>query len=309
MPATRRAAGAVRSAARQVVRASRSVIAAARRTSARFEATPIRRFARAPDLSSPCHVGSAVAWRVLEVRGQRRHLDVELVLQRVRFRDHLPEEPLRSEVVGAVHDQDRGSSASMREPCASIHPCNRSSNPFASSGRTAPLPYPVGQVLRPHRASVRARPPERRAIDRAGHAAPDDRVVEAELAQDLWHLRDVAEHVGQVARPHRAPEACGAVEAELQVPDDRLARDEELVHEDVPRPHGDAAAGGEAAETAPRLRDGPRGSRRPRPSARRAGSARTTGSASSRGRRSSSRSTSRSRKVWNGEYHSRSQCV
>src|SRR5258706_5520037 len=30
---------------------------------------------------------------------------------------------------------------------------------------------------------------------------------------------------------------------------------------------------------------------------------------SSRGSRSSSRSTSRSRKVWNGEYHSRSQCV
>ena len=44
------------------------------------------------------------------------------------------------------------------------------------------------------------------------------------------------------------PNAGGALEAELEVADDRLAGDEELVHEDVPGPHGEPAGGREAAE-------------------------------------------------------------
>ena len=56
-------------------------------------------------------------------------------------------------------------------------------------------------------------------------------------AQDLRHLRDVAEHVGQVADLHGPTERRAPQQPALEVADDRLARDEELVHEDVPRAH------------------------------------------------------------------------
>ena len=184
-----------------------------------------------------------------------------------------------------------GSSATMSDCCASIHPCSRSIKPLASSGSTAPLPYPVGRysarTLLPsgldHQNAVRC--------DVARHPAPHDCVGEAELTEDLWHLCDVPEHVGQVAHRHRAPEACGAVEAELQVADDRLARDEELVHEDVPGAHRERGRSRRGDGAAPRPRVGWRGSRRPPPSGRRAGSARTTGRprASAAGRRAARR--------------------
>ena len=60
--------------------------------------------------------------------------------------------------------------------------------------------------------------------------------------QDLGHLGDVAEHVGQVARPHRLTEGLRARPSHLEVADERLARDQELVHEDLPRTDGQPAA-------------------------------------------------------------------
>ncbi len=128
------------------------------------------------------------------------------------------------------------------------------------------------------------------------------------LAQELRHLRDVAEHVGQVADRHRAAELGGPGHAELQVAHDRLARDHELVHQDHPRPDREPPArgqapqrlgrlgphlevvvedGGLAVEQEPRVGEVPLEQRE----------------------QSSSRSTSRSRNAWNGEYHSRSQWV
>ncbi len=38
-----------------------------------------------------------------------------------------------------------GSSAASKSPCAASQPCSRSSRTLASSGSTAPLPYPVGR--------------------------------------------------------------------------------------------------------------------------------------------------------------------
>ncbi len=142
-----------------------------------------------------------------------------------------------------------GVSASMNSCCASIHPCSRSRRPLASSGSVAPLPYPVGRYSA--RTVLPSGLDHQNAVRSHGtrHAAPHDCVVEAELPQDLRHLRDVPEHVGQVPDAHRAAEARGALESELQIADDRLAGDEELVHEDVPRTHRDAAAGGEAAKS------------------------------------------------------------
>ena len=65
----------------------------------------------------------------------------------------------------------------------------------------------------------------------------------------IWGIwADVAEHVGQVADLHGAPEGSGPLEAELEVADDRLARDEELVHEDVPGAERDPSGSRQLAE-------------------------------------------------------------
>jgi hypothetical protein len=73
-------------------------------------------------------------------------------------------------------------------------------------------------------------------------------VVEPGLAEDLRHLGDVAEHVREVTDLHGAPEGGGPFHSQLQVAHDRLARHAELVHEHVPRPNRDAAAGGQAPQ-------------------------------------------------------------
>ena len=65
-------------------------------------------------------------------------------------------------------------------------------------------------------------------------------MLEAEQAQQLGHLGNVAEHVGQVPHPHGATECVGRSQAELEVPDVGLARDEELVGQRVPRADGEA---------------------------------------------------------------------
>ena len=93
-----------------------------------------------------------------------------------------------------------------------------------------------------------------RSID-GRHAAPDDGAFDPGPPQELGHLGDVAEHVGQVADPHRAAQVLGASPAQLEVADDRLARDEELVEQDLPRPDGQAALGDEPADQG--LRRGP----------------------------------------------------
>jgi len=74
------------------------------------------------------------------------------------------------------------------------------------------------------------------SIDGGRNAAPDDSLLDPGEPEDLRHLRDVPEHVGQVADAHRSAQLLAAALAALQVPEDRLARDEELVDERLPRP-------------------------------------------------------------------------
>ena len=73
-------------------------------------------------------------------------------------------------------------------------------------------------------------------------------MLEAGEAEELWHLGDVAEHVRQIADRHGSAESLSPVQAELQVTDDGLARHTELVHQDVPRPHRQAAVARQAAD-------------------------------------------------------------
>ncbi len=66
--------------------------------------------------------------------------------------------------------------------------------------------------------------------------------------EQLRHLRDVAEDVGEVPDRHRAAVPGGLREPELQVAHHRLARHHELVHLDHPRPDRDATGGGEPSQ-------------------------------------------------------------
>ena len=68
--------------------------------------------------------------------------------------------------------------------------------------------------------------------------APQRRVLDPRPTKDLRHLRDVAEHVGEVPHRHRATERGGSLDPEAEIADDGLARAEELVEEDEPRPEG-----------------------------------------------------------------------
>ncbi len=93
--------------------------------------------------------------------------------------------------------------------------------------------------------AIRRGPAEGVSIDRLGDAAPDHGSLDPGSAQDLGHLGDVTEHVGEVADRHRSPQRFCPCPSELEVPDDRLARDEEFVHQDLPRPDGQPVLGDE----------------------------------------------------------------
>ena len=68
---------------------------------------------------------------------------------------------------------------------------------------------------------------------------------QAELAQDLRYLGDVAEHVGQVPDGHRPSVRLGTRHPGLQIAHERLGRHEEFVGQRVPRAHREAAGPGQ----------------------------------------------------------------
>ena len=105
-----------------------------------------------------------------------------------------------------------------------------------------PAAVALVQVVRRDRRAVRRLPAEQVAVDGGRHAAPHHGGLDAGAPQDLRHLRDVAEHVRQVAKAASACRAPPPAPAELQVADHVLAADEELVHQDLPRTDGERAA-------------------------------------------------------------------
>ena len=103
----------------------RSARAHARCTSTRFEPTPINRFARAPERSSPVTVTSPFGRLVGEVFGQRRDRELVLVLHGVGLGDDPTEPGLRHLVVGAVHQQHVVQRARRRARARSRAPAAR----------------------------------------------------------------------------------------------------------------------------------------------------------------------------------------
>ena len=170
--------------------------------------------ARAPERNSPCQRVSPSVGRAGQVIGQGRHLEHELVLQIVGFGHHPPEPGLRLLVVGPVHEQQPVEQEAPDLLDVVGHPPHQFLGVVRDGG---PVPVTDGQVLGPDRRAVGRLPPEAGLLDDRRDTPPDDGVPEAGLLQDLRHLGDVPEHVGQVAdvgrpaeggRPAPAPSAC-----------------------------------------------------------------------------------------------------
>ena len=207
--------------------------------------------ARKPGPQLALHPRQTVRGPAGQVAGERGHLEGELVL----------------EVVGLGHDPaEQGwgmrwsepfmqSRSSIRKSATSCHVVAGAAHErLGVVGQRGPVAVADREVLGAHGRTVRCLPDEGVLGHRRGHAAPHDGIVESGEAEDLGHLGDVAEHVGQVADLHDAPEGGAADEAHLQVPHDRLARGQELVHQDVPGPHAQPAGGGQRPEPALGLR-------------------------------------------------------
>ena len=185
-----------------------------------------------------------------ECLGQRGDHDLETVLDGVGLR-HDPAEPrLRLLMIPSVGEQERcvrpdqEARALLSESFDTPHECVC----VVAHGRTGRVA--AGKVLGPHRRAVGRSPPKGGLVDDRRHAAPHDGIGKAGLVQQLGHLAHMAEHVGEVAHLHGAPERGRALEAELQIAHDRLAGDEEFVHEDVPGAEGDPSRSREAPKTA-----------------------------------------------------------
>src|SRR5664280_2254956 len=91
-------------------------------------------------------------------------------------------------------------------------------------------------------------------VDSFRNAPPDNRSLDAGLAQDLGHLGDVPEHIGQVANDHSAAQLPGALPAEAQVADDRLPGDQKLVQQHLPWSNCQAATRHQAPDSRLSLR-------------------------------------------------------
>jgi hypothetical protein len=162
-----------------------------------------------------------------EVVGERRQLD-----RGADLLDEVGELRQRLHVVGPIHRKHRVVPEELAERL--VYGAEPVSESAGDVEQRRPVSVAVRKVLGAHRRAVRRLPFESVRVDRGGHPAPDHRLVDPGQPEDLGHLRDVAEHVRQVADPHRAAELLAAPKSLLQVADDRLARDEELVHQHLP---------------------------------------------------------------------------
>ena len=175
-----------------------------------------------------------VDWLALEVLGERRDLELVVVLRAVR-RSHDAAQPwLGGLVVGAVHQQHPTAVEARRTQLDLVAVCARDEQ-LAVVGQVAPVRVRAVEVLGAHARAVGRVPPERGLGDLGRHTAPHHGVLETGEPEELRHLRDVTEHVGEVADRHATTELGCPRQPELQVAHDRLARHHELVHQDHPR--------------------------------------------------------------------------
>ena len=178
-------------------------------------------------------------WGSGECLGQRGDNYLEAVLNGVGLGDDAAQPGLRLLVISSVGEQ-HGRVGSEQKACVllleGLEPSHKCLGVVAQRGAGG---VATGQVLGPHDRAVRRSPQKAGLVDGRRDAAPHDSVGEAGLLQKLGHLADVTEHVREVADLHRPPELGRALEPELKIAHDRLAGDEEFLHEHVPRAESD----------------------------------------------------------------------
>ena len=278
----RRRAGTGRTAARPAARARARPRPAACLTSTRLEATPMSRLARAPERSSPVHVGQAVgAGRPRTCSASER--DAQLVRRRARWPRPRPG-PARAGASGGRCRSSRGRAPASRSPCSCSELADAADERLGVVGDAGAVAVALGQVLGPDGGAVGRLPPERRC-GRWPTARPATR------------RRARSRTGGGAGASGRRGRTCRAGSrrpwrrrsaAARRRPSCRLRTS---VSPDTRNSSGRAYHGpiairpvvASAAQRRPRPRGAPRGSRRPPPSARRAGSGRKDGSASSAG--------------------------
>ncbi len=109
----------------------------------------------------------------------------------------------------------------------------------------------IRQIHCQHRTAVERLPHEAIAIDVRADAAPQDCGRESEAGENLRHLRDVPELIGQVADVEWPAEAARDRHPDFEIANQRLAADEKAVGKHVPRPDLDFARANQIAQ--PRL--------------------------------------------------------
>jgi hypothetical protein len=187
-----------------------------------------------------------------QVVGQRRDPQGEIVGAGVGLGHDAADPGLRHGVVGPGHPE-QGPAVEPGPELVHVV-ADAGEQDVRVGGHAHPVVVAGGQVLGPHRGAVEGGPGEGGPVDRGGHAPPHHRVLHAGEAEELRHLGHVTEHVGEVAHLHGPAELGRPGQPDLEVAHDRLAGDEELVHEHVPRADRDPSGGVEAAYQLRRLR-------------------------------------------------------
>src|SRR4029077_20908605 len=153
-------------------------------------------------------------------------------------------------VVGPDHAQDRIAPEPGTEALLERPEIDRA-RPVEDVRRIA---VSAGQVFRDNGGAVDPLPDEAVEVDRGGDSAPDDRRVDPCRPEDLRHLRHAPEHVGQITDAHRTAELLRAAHPRFEISQRRLAVNEELVHQRLPRAECEAAGLDERANPLLRLR-------------------------------------------------------
>ena len=125
-----------------------------------------------------------------------------------------PEPGLGALVIGAVHQQQRITGPEERGELLGKG-AETAHQRLGVLGQGGPVPVSGDQVLGPHLRAVGRMPAERGPVDRGGNPTPHDGVFESGQREDLGHLGDVTEHVGQVADLHHAAELAAVPDPHL----------------------------------------------------------------------------------------------
>src|SRR5699024_8588382 len=140
-------------------------------------------------------VTNALREMFLECRDRKRWSS----LDRIGFGNETWQVPVRDLMIGSVHPEHRIAHMGASTPFERFDPRHEIRSVPGHAGTVA---VPLGQIFRSYGGSVGRFPAKCRGLHRGWDTAPHDGILEAEPGQNLRHLRDMAEHVGEIPDRH-----------------------------------------------------------------------------------------------------------